>query len=191
MKAKISKPSRSQAFSWPTTNGGEAIWQNHGGQNHEVGIRRDESTNVGAGHVRNSQTASCARSIDVKTILAALVRTSLPHSCHAEQLKTNRNHRRAAHIAPTRGRETVPLPHLKCWSLGDVQAMRTDAIRLLADQLRSDRFGNDGGPVGIEAGCSASHAGFGKFGVQRNARRQRFGSPSDLGVKVRLQQASC
>ena len=34
--------------------------QNHGGQNHEVGIRRDEPTNVGVGHIRNSQTASCA-----------------------------------------------------------------------------------------------------------------------------------
>ena len=54
----ISKPSRSQAFSWRITNGGEAILQNHGGQNHEVGTHRDESTNVGAGHHRNSLTAS-------------------------------------------------------------------------------------------------------------------------------------
>ena len=60
IKAMISKPSRSQFCSWPATNGGAAIWQNHGGHNPEVGIRRDESTNVGAGHVRNSQTASCA-----------------------------------------------------------------------------------------------------------------------------------
>ena len=60
MQAMSLKPSRSPCSSWPTTNGGEAIWQNHGGQNHEVGIRRDESTNVWAGHGRNSQTASCA-----------------------------------------------------------------------------------------------------------------------------------
>ena len=60
MQAMSLKPSRSQFCLWPATNGGEAIWQNHGGQNHEVGIRRDESTNVGAGHVRNSQTASRA-----------------------------------------------------------------------------------------------------------------------------------
>ena len=67
MQAMSLKPSRSQFCSWPATNGGEAIWQNHGGQNHgvaimRVGIRRDESTNVGAGHVRNSQTAPCVPS---------------------------------------------------------------------------------------------------------------------------------
>ena len=40
MKPMISKSSRSPCFSWPATNGGEAIWQNHGGQNHEVRIRK-------------------------------------------------------------------------------------------------------------------------------------------------------